>query len=75
MSSQPMHRSKKILVIGLLCLASLVSAEDTNWHQAAGPNGNWQIEGMPPTEWSVTRNENFRWRTPLPEAERGSPSA
>lgn len=39
-----------------------------NWHQAAGPNGNWQVEGSPPTEWSVTRNENIRWRTPLPEA-------
>lgn len=41
---------------------------DENWPQAAGPNGNWQVEGDPPTQWSVTRNENIRWRTPMPEA-------
>ena len=41
---------------------------DDNWSQPAGPNGNWQVEGTPPVEWSVTRNENIRWRTPLPEA-------
>lgn len=40
----------------------------TNWYQAAGPNGNWQVEGEPPVKWSATRNENIRWRTPLPEA-------
>ena len=39
-----------------------------NWHQAAGPNNNWQVDGDPPTQWSVTRNENILWRTPLPEA-------
>ena len=39
-----------------------------NWHQPAGPNGNWQVGGVAPTEWSVTRNENILWRTPLPEA-------
>ena len=41
---------------------------DDNWYQPAGPNGNWQVDGTPPVEWSVTRNENIRWRTPLPEA-------
>ena len=39
-----------------------------NWHQAAGPNGNWQVDGEPPTGWSVTRDENIRWRTAMPEA-------
>lgn len=39
-----------------------------NWPQAAGPNGNWQTEGEPPIEWSVTRGENIRWKTTLPEA-------
>jgi outer membrane protein assembly factor BamB len=38
-----------------------------NWHQAAGPNGNWRVDGKPPIRWSVTRNENVLWRTPLPE--------
>jgi outer membrane protein assembly factor BamB len=46
------------------------SAQDAsaNWHQAAGPNGNWQASGTPPTIWSVTRSENIRWRTAMPEA-------
>ena len=39
-----------------------------NWNQPAGPNGNWQVEGNAPTQWSVTRGENIRWKTPLPEA-------
>lgn len=52
-------------VVTIFCLP--VFAQN-NWHQAAGPNGNWQVEGEPPVEWSVTRGENIRWRTPMPEA-------
>ncbi len=69
------HPLFSLLLISGLSLAlfgeSAASAEDAgarNWHQAAGPNGNWQTEGDPPTEWSVKRGENIRWRTPLPEA-------
>ncbi len=59
--------------IGVLIVALLVSGltnlgADQNWPQAAGPGGNWQTEGKPPLRWSVTRNENIRWRTPMPEA-------
>lgn len=39
-----------------------------HWPQAAGPNGNWQVEGHAPTEWSATRGEHIRWSTPMPEA-------
>lgn len=38
-----------------------------NWPQASGPNANWQTEGEAPTQWSAVRNENVRWRTPMPE--------
>ena len=65
------HLPISILAIGLLTATSLTLAAESaakHWHQAAGPNGNWQVEGTPPTEWSVTRNENIRWRTPMPEA-------
>jgi len=56
-----------IVAVALLtCQHHLGAAE--NWPQAAGPHGNWQIGGSPPTMWSVTRDENIRWRTPLPEA-------
>ena len=53
--------------VATLCAASLIQAEE-NWPQAAGPNGNWQVDGSPPTQWSATRGENIRWRTPMPEA-------
>lgn len=63
-----MTRTRLLHVIGsLLFTAAYAPAGDT-WHQAAGPNGNWQTDGDPPAEWSVTRNENIRWRTPMPEA-------
>ncbi|WP_182866831.1 outer membrane protein assembly factor BamB family protein [Stieleria mannarensis] len=52
----------------VLCFAGIeLSAGDT-WHQPSGPNGNWQVDGDPPLRWSATRNENIRWRTPMPEA-------
>ncbi|MCA9178770.1 MAG: PQQ-binding-like beta-propeller repeat protein [Planctomycetales bacterium] len=58
-----------VLLTAALVVASSTTllAADT-WPQAAGPNNNWQVEGTPPVSWSVTRNENIRWRTPLPEA-------
>ncbi len=43
-------------------------AETPHWHQAAGPNGNYQATGEAPTHWSVSRNQNVLWRTPLPES-------
>lgn len=54
----------------LICslLLAVYSAANGNWPMAAGPNANWKAEGSPPLEWSVFRNENIRWRTPLPEA-------
>lgn len=61
-------------VLGTLMAAALMwPAGGQDWPQAAGPAGNWQVEGTAPTRWSVTRNENIRWRTPLPEAGMSSP--
>lgn len=57
------------LILTILCLiATACTSADEHWPQAAGPNGNWQTDGDAPSQWSVTRNENIRWRTPLPEA-------
>ena len=56
-----------LLVTALLVSCAVVRAQE-NWHQPAGPNGNWQVVGSAPTHWSVKRNENVRWRTPMPEA-------
>ncbi|MCA9141015.1 MAG: PQQ-binding-like beta-propeller repeat protein [Planctomycetales bacterium] len=69
------HAGKSIMQSRLLSLFILVvfatpqflcAAE--NWHQAAGPNGNWQTDGNAPVHWSATRNENIRWRTAMPES-------
>lgn len=62
-------QTRILLLLSLLLISGLgdLTADD-NWHQAAGPNGNWQVDGTPPTQWSVTRDENIRWRTPMPEA-------
>ncbi|MEW4561828.1 PQQ-binding-like beta-propeller repeat protein [Bremerella sp. JC770] len=59
--------SSALLSVVVLATPWCLQADD-HWHQPAGPNGNWQVDGSPPVQWSVTRNENIRWRTPLPEA-------
>jgi len=51
-------------VVGMSCALRAAN----HWPQAAGPEGDWQVEGEPPIRWSVTRGEHIRWRTPLPEA-------
>jgi outer membrane protein assembly factor BamB len=62
-----LSRSTIVVLIFTLLTTNGVGSEP-NWHQAAGPNGNWQTDGDPPLLWSATRNENIRWRTPMPEA-------
>lgn len=38
------------------------------WPAAGGPDGNWQVAGpATPVAWSVARDQNIVWRTPLPE--------
>jgi len=58
----------RTLSTALILGSALCCQSAENWPQAAGPNGNWQVKGEPPIEWSVTRDENVVWRTPLPEA-------
>lgn len=56
-------------LLALLLLPALVSAASVpNWPQAAGPNGNWRIDGVPaaPIHWSVALNQNIIWRSPMP---------
>lgn len=57
-----------LFLLFLFVSVNPLSRAEKNWHQAVGPNGNWQTEGQPPLLWSATRNENIRWRTPKPEA-------
>jgi len=62
---------KALSLLVTLLLFSCSNAEQTsqNWHQAAGPNGNWILEtdAKVPTEFSVTLGKNIKWTTDLPE--------
>ena len=60
----------KLLILPLLCLAGLLSAQagPRDWPQAGGPNGSWAVEANSvPVEWSAVKNEQILWRTQLPE--------
>lgn len=61
-----MHR---LLYFLLAILFSVPSYSQSNWPQAAGPNGKWVLssEQSAPTSFSVTTGENIEWKTPLPE--------
>lgn len=55
---------------GLLPLSHSAAAD---WPQAAGPNGNFQVDGKAPAEFSVTHNRNVLWRAKLPNTGQGTP--
>ena len=43
------------------------------WSQAAGPNGNFGSAGKAPDAFSVSKNEEVRWRVRLPSTGQGTP--
>jgi outer membrane protein assembly factor BamB len=57
------------LVLVLVACSAVPPRLASNWPAAGGPDGSWQVRDVPaaPTHWSVVRNENIVWRTPLPE--------
>src|ERR1700704_6377793 len=57
----------KVRLLFLLATLTLIGRAQDNWPQAAGPDGTWRARGTaPPLNWSVARNLNILWRTPLP---------
>jgi hypothetical protein len=60
-----------LLVSLVISSRSLCAQAVPPWPQAAGPNGTWHVEAEGPTHWSVARNQNILWRTPLPNAGQG----
>lgn len=50
---------------------SFSSAAD--WPQAAGPNGNFVVDGHAVDRFSVSLDQNVIWRTPLPNTGQGTP--
>ena len=62
---------KLLSLIACLLTASCTTAQQSNqnWHQPAGPNGNWILEtrAKVPTDFSVTTGKNIAWTSKLPE--------
>jgi outer membrane protein assembly factor BamB len=55
----------------LTVTASGLSAAD--WPQAAGPNGNFVVDGKAVDRFSMSLNQNVVWRSPLPSTGQGTP--
>ena len=56
----------------LFCTIVIPSAAAADWPQAAGPNGNFRVEGEAPAEFSVSRGRNVIWRAKLPSTGQGT---
>jgi outer membrane protein assembly factor BamB len=56
-------------------LLSITSSDlcATDWQQAAGPNGNFVVEGEAVDSFSGATNQNVVWRSPLPNTGQGTP--
>jgi outer membrane protein assembly factor BamB len=59
-------------LIAFLVLLQMGVSQCDDWRQAAGPNGNFIVEGKAPVSFSVARDEEVRWRVPLPNTGQGS---
>ncbi len=60
----------RLLTALLLLLAAAASAG--NWPQAGGPDGTWRHpRGRAPVAWSVARDRNILWRSPMPNGGQG----
>jgi outer membrane protein assembly factor BamB len=57
------------ITLGLLFASQALAGE---WNQAAGPYGNFVVEGKAPSDFSVSLGKNVLWRTPLPNTGQGS---
>ncbi|MCA8993870.1 MAG: PQQ-binding-like beta-propeller repeat protein [Planctomycetaceae bacterium] len=58
-----------VLILALSVGAAGTKADD--WLRFRGPNGQGQVEGKFPLEWSA--DKNIKWRTPLPAPGNSSP--
>ncbi len=56
----------------VLWLLLATSARSDDWEQAAGPGGNFVLDGEALTSFSVSRNEGVQWRVPLPNTGQGA---
>ena len=62
-----------IMAIFLPTIPGRCADPATEWHQAAGPLGNFSSSQSAPSDWSVVENRNIRWRLQLPETGQSTP--
>jgi outer membrane protein assembly factor BamB len=53
-------------------LPGLFNSAATDWLQAAGPRGNFSMDGEAPARFSVTHGRNVIWRAKLPSTGQGT---
>ena len=58
-----------ISAVGLLVVMASISFGQHNWSEHRGPEGDYHLTSKAeyPTQWSVSADQNIRWRMPLPE--------
>ena len=63
------------LILSILLPAFTGQCADpiAEWHQGAGPLGNFSSPQTAPLDWSVVQNRNIRWRLRLPETGQSTP--
>ncbi len=67
-----MHRFCYFLSLAILSLGYVLPAS-AQWPQAAGPGGNFSVQGQAPVEFSATHGRNILWRAKLPSTGQGTP--
>ena len=63
-------RSTISAAVIIACATCGLAAE---WPQAAGPHGNFVVDGRAVDHFSVATNQNVVWRVPLPSTGQGTP--
>lgn len=64
---------RQFLFVLTLVVASADMLLASDWPQAAGPQGNFIVEGKAVSIFSVAMNQNVVWRSPLPSTGQGTP--
>lgn len=64
---------RRILFLTSLLMVSVSRLLAADWPQAAGPNGDFVVDGKAVSTFSVAMNRNVIWRSPLPSTGQGTP--
>ena len=63
----------RLVLFAALFLTQVTCGYAADWQQAAGPHGNFIVDGMAVDSFSVSTNQNVVWRTPLPNTGQATP--